>query len=348
MTRVIAIDPVHPDPAAIAAAAAVLRAGGLVAFPTETVYGLGANALDARAVTRIFAAKERPASDPLIVHLAAAADLGRVARDLPPIVTTLADACWPGPLTLVLPRTAAVPANVTAGGAHVAVRVPDHPVALALIRAAGCPVAAPSANRFTRPSPTQASHVLADLAGRIDLLLDGGQTTIGVESSVVDLTCDPPHLLRAGGMTFEQLRAFLPQIIYAPRYLHENELAEAPGQLVRHYAPHARLLLFDGAAAAVQARLRAEIAARPAATVGLLLMDDDLARVRTPEVASATLGTSAETAALRLFGGLRALDDAGVHVIFARLPGDNGLWRALRDRLTRAAEGRVILIADEH
>src|SRR5262245_22416754 len=198
-TKIIIVNPVAPEPAVIQQAASVIRAGGLVAFPTETVYGLGANALDATAVARIFAAKGRPASDPLIVHIAAFAQLDDIAEQIPPLARELAAAFWPGPLTLVLRRRSIVPANVSAGRETVAVRMPAHPVALALCGAAGVPIAAPSANLFTRTSPTEAEHVLEDLAGRIDLLLDGGPTPIGLESTVLDLTQSPPALLRPGG-----------------------------------------------------------------------------------------------------------------------------------------------------
>ncbi|HWQ14189.1 MAG TPA: L-threonylcarbamoyladenylate synthase, partial [Roseiflexaceae bacterium] len=206
-TRIHSVDPLHPDPSVIDEAAGVIRAGGLVAFPTETVYGLGANALDAAAVGRVFAAKGRPASDPLIVHLRAADQLAQVAVDIPPEAVELARRLWPGPLTLVLRRHLRVPPEVTAGRDTVAVRVPAHPVALALIAAAGVPVVAPSANLFSRPSPTTAQHVLEDLRGRVDLVLDAGPAAIGIESTVVDLTSDPPALLRPGGVPAEELRA---------------------------------------------------------------------------------------------------------------------------------------------
>src|SRR5262245_52423466 len=190
---VLVVSPESPEAQAIARAAVVLRAGGLVAFPTETVYGLGANALDATAVRRIFTAKGRPANNPLIVHVAGAAHVGRVAAAWPALAARLAERFWPGPLTLILPRSAAVPDEVTAGGPTVAVRVPAHPVARALLEAAGVPVAAPSANRSTQLSPTTAAHVLRGLNGRIDLLLDGGPTAGGLESTVLDLTTEPPR-----------------------------------------------------------------------------------------------------------------------------------------------------------
>src|SRR5258708_2132264 len=213
--RATLVLPVTPDTMptdAIARAAQILREGGLVAFPTETVYGLGADATNPAAVESIFAAKDRPHSDPLIVHIADSDGLWQVAAEAPPAAQALAARFWPGPLTLVLPRAAGIPASVAAGGATVGVRVPRHPVALALLRAVGVPVAAPSANRFMHTSPTTAAHVLADLDGRIDCVLDGGPCEVGVESTVLDLTSDPPRVLRPGGVTLEALREGLPEV----------------------------------------------------------------------------------------------------------------------------------------
>ncbi|HEY3083341.1 MAG TPA: L-threonylcarbamoyladenylate synthase [Chloroflexota bacterium] len=332
-----------PTDEAIREAAEVIRAGGLVAFPTETVYGLGANALDDAAVRRVFAAKQRPADDPLIVHLASAADVGSVAAEAPAGLAELADRFWPGPLTLVLPRGPAVPKSVTAGGETVAVRVPSHPVARRLIEAAGRPIAAPSANRFARPSPTTAEHVLEDLDGRIDLVLDDGPTPLGVESTVLDLTTEPPRILRPGGVTAEQLRAVLGDRLSAspvPAADHRS-----PGTAVRHYSPRARLDLFDGpSAGAAVARRAAELAGR-GQRVGALAFDGDpLAAALPPGVLVEPLGSEAalEEAARRLYAALRALDASGVEAIVARMPGPGGLGLALRDRLRRAASGRVL------
>ncbi|HEX9038642.1 MAG TPA: L-threonylcarbamoyladenylate synthase, partial [Ktedonobacterales bacterium] len=236
----------------IARAAGLLRAGELVAFPTETVYGLGADATNAEAVARIFVAKERPRSDPLIVHIPGVEDLASVAREIPPVAWDLARRFWPGPLTLVLPRAPRIPAIVTAGGVTVGVRAPAHPVAQALLRAAGVPVAAPSANRFMRTSPTTAAHVLEDLDGRIACVLDGGPCGVGVESSVLDLTTSPPRLLRPGAVTLEQARELLPETL-GPGEGAASEagaISRAPGQMERHYAPRARLVVYDATGAA--------------------------------------------------------------------------------------------------
>jgi L-threonylcarbamoyladenylate synthase len=347
VTRVLTLEAAQPDHNAIAEAAAALRAGGLVAFPTETVYGLGANGLDVRAVERIFAAKGRPANDPLILHLGAAAQMALVALDVPPLAQTLAAAFWPGPLTLVLRRAPIVPLHVTAGRETVAVRVPAHPVALALIAAAGVPVAAPSANLFSRPSPTTAADVLEDLDGRIDLLLDGGPTLIGVESTVLDLTTPAPTLLRPGGTPLEAIEAQIgPVLLPGEATIGDDAPAPAPGMLLKHYSPRACLVYVVGPAHALDRALRQEVVALVGAgqRVGLLLPDEQLAALGDVGLPAVSLGPRADLAgvAQRLFHALRALDRQGLDAIVTCGYGEHGLGRALHDRLYRAAEGRVV------
>jgi L-threonylcarbamoyladenylate synthase len=377
----------------VACAAGLLRAGKLVAFPTETVYGLGADATNAAAVAAIFAAKERPYNDPLIVHLATVEELSRVTAAIPPVAWALAERFWPGPLTLVLPRAASIPPVVTAGGETVGVRVPSYPVARALIAAAGVPVAAPSANRFMHTSPTSAAHVLADLDGRIDCVLDGGPCPVGVESTVLDLTTSPPRILRPGGVTLEALRALLPEvqgpanlrspaqngaIEPGPRGLghsagapgpqgpghgcgpvhrgqepaptgtsevREEELARAPGQMARHYAPHTRLIVFDAQGAAMLTAMAAEARAALArgARVGALLADEEADALAGLPVRVAPLGPGDDLAEVtrRLYAALRALDDGSLDLILAHTFGREELGLALWDRLRRAAGGEL-------
>jgi L-threonylcarbamoyladenylate synthase len=344
---IVRVDPNDPDLACLERAGAVLRAGRLVAFPTETVYGLGANALDPAAVARIFAAKGRPANDPLIVHVTGPEQLEQVAAELPDLGRRLASAFWPGPLTLILPRAAAVPDSVTAGLGTVAVRVPSHPVALGLIQCAGAPVAAPSANRFSRPSPTTAAHVLADLGEAVDLILDGGPAPIGVESTIVDVArAGTPRLLRPGGVPVEELQSVVGPIEMGAAPSDEGAAQRSPGLLTKHYAPRARVLFVVGARAPARARLAREIAQAVGggARVGALLVDEDRELVDGRPVLIAGLGSERrlDEAAERLFAGIRALDEAGVSVIVARDLGASGLGLALRDRLTRAASGQVI------
>lgn len=355
-TLVVRVDPLALDAAVIDDAGARLRAGQLVVLPTETVYGLGAHALDAEAVAGIFAAKGRPRTDPLIVHLASASDVPRVAATVSETAAALAARFWPGPLTLLLPKHVDVPAIVTAGRDSVAIRVPSHPVAHAVIVAAGVPVAAPSANRFSRPSPTTAAHVLADLDGAVDLVVDAGPTAIGVESTIVDCTVSPPVVRRAGGVPIEALRHVAPDVVAIEAVAGDGEAQLAPGQLLRHYAPAARLTVYDGTPAAAEARVLREVRQATGAgrRYGLLAPQESLmalapsiaAAASHGRVVSASLGPrhEPEAAAQVLFARLRELDDAGVDEIAAILPAGEGLGAAVRDRLRRAAEGRVVSV----
>jgi L-threonylcarbamoyladenylate synthase len=325
------------DATGIEIAAAILRAGGLVALPTETVYGLGANALDASAVRAIFDAKGRPADDPVIVHLAEAAQLERIARPNA-IALQRAEAFWPGPLTLVLPKQPEVPAEVTAGLDSVGVRVPSHPVAHAILVAADVPVAAPSANLFGRPSPTTAQHVLDDLDGRIDAIVDAGPTSVGVESTIVDVSHLPYRLLRPGGVPAEAVEDVIGTRLVVPERREGAQLA--PGMLDVHYAPRTPLVLIIGPRA--RERLTAEVlsAIQRGARVGVLALAEDadsLPRGGRLEVVGSW--TSPETTAARFFEALRRLDAASLEMLFARDLADPrvGLGRALADRLRRAA-----------
>ena len=329
--------------AAIEQAAAVLRTGGTVAFPTETVYGLGANALDATAVAKIFAAKQRPGWDPLIVHLAERVMLASIATDVSENATRLMDAFWPGPLTLLLPRTAAVPDAVTAGRPLVGVRVPQHPVAQALLRHAGLPVAAPSANRFGCTSPTLAAHVAEDLDGKIDAILDSGETTHGLESTVVDATAERCVVYRPGVITLEQIRAVCPSAVAFEEAVSDSAVEPStlpsPGMGIRHYAPRARLVLVDGADPGQMERFAAEARAAEQAgeTLGLMLPEAFAYEGAGAMVYRWGAWANEEELAQRLFAGLRWLDAAGATVIVCPLPEARGIGVAMRDRLKKAA-----------
>ena len=332
-TEVLSLDPSHPDPAAIARAAAVLRAGRLVAFPTETVYGLGANALDAAAVGRVFTAKGRPSYNPLIVHVADAAKARQVAASWPEEAERLAKRFWPGPLTLVLPKRPGVPDAVTAGGPTVAVRVPAHPVALALLRAAGVPVAAPSANRSAGLSPTRAGHVLRGLDGRIDLLLDGGPTAVGIESTVLDLTATPPRLLRPGMVGRAELEAVVGPVEESPAVApRPGTVLPSPGMMERHYAPNTPLVCVTG-----DSRTRAEQLHRQGFRIGWVTWGTG-AGDAPPGVAAAALPREPAAFAAGLYAALHRLDALGLDRIVVELPPDTDAWSAVRDRLRRAAE----------
>jgi L-threonylcarbamoyladenylate synthase len=324
-------------------AAEILRAGGTVAFPTETVYGLGANALDAAAVGRIFEAKERPVWDPVIVHVCDQEMLQRVAA-VSAEAEMLMEAFWPGPLTLLLPRTALVPDVVTAGRELVGVRMPAHPVALELIRAAGVPVAAPSANRFGRTSPTTAAHVLEDLDGRIDAVLDGGATTVGVESTVLDV--GKMTIYRPGAVTAEMIAAVAGDVkIFQAQAAESSQPPESlpsPGVGLRHYAPRAKLVLVDVPTDVDWKHALASAMERYEHTselVGLMLPDGwDASCAK--HVFEWGPWSDSEILARRLFAGLRMLDEAGATVIICPVPKGDGVGVALRDRLEKAARAK--------
>ncbi|MGJ3238159.1 MAG: L-threonylcarbamoyladenylate synthase [Anaerolineae bacterium] len=348
-TYMTQIDAINPDPLAMALAAQVILEGGLVAFPTETVYGLGANALNVEAVERIFKAKDRPANDPIIIHIDALDQLKLIAVDVPDIAYQLAETYWPGALTLVLKRADTVPDIVTAGQATVAVRMPSHPVAQTLLRQAGVPIGAPSANRFGRPSPTNALHVMHDLDGRVDVILNAGMTHIGVESTIIDLTRPIPTMLRPGGITFEALRADLPSLAFRPRHLLDNEIAPAPGTLMKHYSPNAEVRVYQGSGDRVWQVMRDDAQARlqDGQWVGIMVLDDEIMHFEGVRAHYVLLGKTKEAMAAHLFAGMRELDANESDVIMIRMPEQTGLGLAIYDRLQRAAEGKIITVDAE-
>lgn len=363
-TTYIAVDPTWPRGALIEALgepARALAAGGTVAFPTETVYGLGANALDPMAVARIFSAKGRPSDNPLIVHIAHIAQLAPLISQAPPRLGALAQAFWPGPLTIVLPKSQLVPDIVSAGLDTVGIRMPSHPVASALIEAAGVPVAAPSANASGRPSPTTADHVRHDLHGRIDFIVDGGPSGIGVESTVLELARDgAPMLLRPGGVSLEQLKGTLPDVQALDAFGGVDDVAapRSPGLKHRHYAPSAPLWLFIGDPGAQLDAIidrAGNIAAEGSARLGMLISDETAGALeaRRPDLyARAVIGgvgsrqRLAEVAA-SLFLRMRELDQAGADVILAESYPSDGIGLAIMNRLMRAAGGRCVFVQSE-
>ncbi|HEX2621075.1 MAG TPA: L-threonylcarbamoyladenylate synthase [Phototrophicaceae bacterium] len=349
-TRILTVDSQNPEPELIQTAAEVLRRGGLVAFPTETVYGLGANALNQTAIERIYIAKRRPANDPLIVHIHAIEQLDLLTIQIPDAARRLAQAFWAGPLTLVLKRAANVPSNIASGLDTVAVRMPIHPVARALIQVSGFPIAAPSANTFTRPSATTAAHVMEDLSGRVDMVLDGGSTQIGLESTVVDLTQSIPVVLRPGGLSLEELQRIVPETEMHLRYRSENDPTNSPspGTLTKHYSPRAQVMLFDGNPEVIQIAITDTVQRLVAngKKVGILATEEDASHFTDLGVRIISLGKSTDLAQIArvLFGAMRALDAQGVDTILVRNFAQEGLGVAIRDRLVRAAEGRIIQV----
>jgi L-threonylcarbamoyladenylate synthase len=329
----------------LASAAALLRAGEPVAFPTETVYGLGANALDAGACRRIFAVKGRPADNPLIVHIAGMERLRDVCAVWPPEARLLAVRFWPGPLTLVLPRQKGVPPEVTGGLDTVGVRMPDHPLALALIRTAGLPLAAPSANLSGKPSPTTADHVWRDLQGRIPLIMDGGPCRVGLESTVLDLTAGSPVILRPGGVTKEELEQALGKAVMTADEAGESA-PKAPGMKYRHYAPQGRVMPISADSAAAGRQIAEQLrTVRPGERVALLATDETLAgldaaqRARLTPVFSLGGARRPAQAAARLFTGLRLADESRAGLILVQETEDSGVGSAFMNRLRKAARG---------
>ncbi len=346
------IDVAHDQDGAILEAARLLEGAGLVAFPTETVYGLGALGLEPRALERLFAAKKRPFEDPLILHVADPGWLDQLTLEVPAAVRRLTEGLWPGPLTVILSKSTAVPDIATAGLPSVAVRMPSHPLALALISAVGSPLAAPSANLFGRPSPTSAEHVLADLRDRIDAVLDAGPTSVGVESTVIDAREeDSPIILRPGGTCREKIESVLGQKVRIRESDWEEtvEPTVSPGLLSRHYSPRAPVRLFrsssdEGPVPSMSRAVRAA-ASSTEGPVGILAYEEDEPLLsdlpRTVRVEVVGSRSSPHIVAKNLFAALRNLDDSGVKVIFASLMGPDGLGETINDRLARAAGGKL-------
>jgi len=326
VTRIIKVSPRNPDPKTIALAANVLKKGGLVCFPTETVYGLGAFAFNGSAIRKVFKAKGRPSDNPLIVHIADIHDLNMFAVDIPRKAVTLARRFWPGPLTLVLPSKKNVPDIVRGGLSTVAVRVPDHPVALALIRRLGTGIVAPSANLSGRPSPTKANHVFADLKGKVDLILDAGATKIGIESTVLDLTVHPPAILRQGGLAKEKIGRVIGLVQDTKA---KGLLKRSPGTRYRHYAPRATLMI-------VRNPKEVRSVLRKGKRVGLIYHSFDPRKIRTPN--TRRLRGDASEFAKNLFATIRELDDFGLDIILVERVRKRGIGNAIMERLQKAAE----------
>ena len=345
-TQIFRITDPAAQPEDVAAAAAILRSGGLLGIPTETVYGLGANGLDAAAVRRIFEAKGRPQDNPLILHIPEAGWLERYCRNIPPAARLLARAFWPGPLTMILQRRENVPNAVTCGLDTVGVRCPDHPVTLAILRAVDVPVAAPSGNLSGRPSPTCASHMLEDMDGRIDGLVDGGPCGVGVESTIIDLTTPIPRLLRPGGLALEQLREVLGEVavdkaVTSP--LAAGEKPRAPSMKYRHYAPKAPVTVVTGGGLRTARYIRRNLAGR----MGVICFDEYADRF--PGCVVEAIGSANDRAeqARRVFDALRAFDGTDVEAIFAQCPGDAGLGMAVANRLKKAAGFQVVALGED-
>lgn len=322
-------------------AAEIIKRGGLVAIPTETVYGLGASALNEDAVKRIFEVKGRPQDNPLIIHVESADALNKWCRNVPDTAFRLAEMFWPGPLTMVLPKNELIPPRVTAGMDTVAVRCPDHPATLRLIELSGVPIAAPSANISGKPSPTTAAHVMHDISGKIEAVLDGGECRVGLESTIIDLSVSPPRLLRPGGISLEQLRSALGEVDVDPavfRKLEAGEKPKAPGMKYTHYSPEAEVIILKGSLDAVSNYVSAHYEKGTA----VLCFDGEEGAFRADICLSYGKNGDSASQARLLFARLRELDRSDIKRIYARAPESEGVGLAVFNRLSKAAGNTII------
>lgn len=347
-TIILQINPTNPEPQKIKTAAKIIQRGGLVAFPTETVYGLGANALNNNAVLALFKAKNRPIDNPPILHIANTNQVYQLAKEVPQNAEVLMKQFWPGPLTLIFKRSETIPQETTAGLDTVALRIPCNNIALALIKQSNTPIAAPSANLSGKPSPTTAKHVYDDLNGKIDAILDGGPTNIGVESTVLDLSVDPPMLLRPGGTSFEDIQLVIPNVMLHPFVTSEQEVTikqvRSPGMMHKHYAPNAEVLLVEGTLQAMVAKITAlsEKYKHEGKKVGVLATDETKQNYVAYTVKSMGSRSSIGTIASNLFKELREFNENSVDVILAESVPLDGAGLAIMNRLRKASGYHII------
>lgn len=348
-TQILKINPVKPEKNQIELAARVLREGGTVAFPTETVYGLGAHALNEVAVKKIFDAKGRPSDNPLIVHISEICEVDKLVSSVPQGARKLMEAFWPGPLTIVMYRSHVIPDVITAGLSTVAVRIPSHPIARMLLSAAGVPVAAPSANLSGKPSPTVGQHVIDDLFGKVDVIIDGGSSKVGLESTVIDMTASTPLILRPGGVTYAQLKEILGEVAIDPGVLEKlehNVTPRSPGMKYTHYSPKADVIIVEGEGGKVAGKIN-ELTRENQLNglkVGVLALEKTAGLFRADKVLIVGDENQPETVAANLFYRLREFDRLGVDIIYAQSVNDEGIGMAIRNRLNKAAGYRIIKV----
>lgn len=345
-TMIKKIDKTNIEKEAIRQAGDIIQQGGLVAFPTETVYGLGADALKAQAAMKIYQAKGRPSDNPLIVHIAERDALYSIVENVPETAVRLAEKFWPGPLTMILPKTDCVPLDTTGGLDTVAVRMPDHPIALALIQASGGFVAAPSANTSGRPSPTKAEHVAEDLTGRIDMIIDGGTVGIGLESTIIDLSGTMPTILRPGAITLEMLSEVIGDVVMDRGLIEDNSeiKPKAPGMKYRHYAPKAQLCIVEGESEAVVARIKELASGMEEEKVGIICTEETVDKYSFGIVKSIGTRKNEESIAKNLYSILREFDQLEVEVIYSESFETPKMGQAIMNRLLKAAGHHKIIV----
>lgn len=345
-TKIIQIDEKNINEDLILQAANVLKAGGLVAFPTETVYGLGANGLDEEAVKKIYIAKGRPSDNPLILHISSMEELAPLVEEIPDLAYKCIDRFWPGPLTIIFKKSNIIPAIITAGLDSVAIRMPNHPIALSLIKQAGVPIAAPSANLSGKPSPTKGNHVIDDMSGKIDMIIDGGNTGVGLESTVLDLSTDLPTILRPGGVTLEDLKEFIPNVVQDGSITNKEEIPKSPGQKYKHYAPSAEMLLFVGDLENVvdEINYRANNLLKEGKRVGILATEETKDKYALGEIIVSGSRNNTRTIAHNLFDTLRRFDGLDVDIILAEGVDYDYLGMAIMNRMIKASSGKLIRV----
>lgn len=345
-TKIIRIEEENIDMQAVAQAGRIIRKGGLVAFPTETVYGLGGDALNSASSQKIYEAKGRPSDNPLIVHIAEMGALSRIVKEIPEAAYQLAERYWPGPLTMIFNKSDCVPLETTGGLGTVAVRMPSNRIARALIRESGGYVAAPSANRSGRPSPTVAKYVIEDLEGKVDMIIDGGTTDIGLESTIIDLTGDKPVILRPGYVTEKMLKQAVGDVETDQAIIDENsgQAPKAPGMKYRHYAPKGNLVIVEGDEKQVSAYINEKLDAfqKEGKRTGVIAADETAGCYAADSVKSAGKRLQEEQIARQLFRILREFDEEGVEVIYAEGFPQKGVGQAVMNRLLKAAGHQIV------
>lgn len=340
-TEIFALDAENIDKALINKAGNIIKNGGLAAFPTETVYGLGASALDGGAVKKIYAAKGRPSDNPLIIHVCSREQIFEYTRDVSDTAKKLIDAFMPGPFTIILKKKSVIPDEVTAKMDTVAVRFPENKIACALINAAGVPIAAPSANLSGKPSPTEAKHVIHDMRGRIECIIDGGSCDVGVESTIVDASGEIPVLLRPGGVTYDMLKSVVPETVIDAHVLKSvaaDEQPKCPGMKYKHYAPDADVTVVEGEKDAVQKKIRELLYENRNTVTGVLTMYESAY----DDAVIISAGKTNREYAKNLFAALRKFDDLGVKVVFAEFCDRDGYGLAVKNRLYKSAGNKII------
>lgn len=343
-TKIIKIDEKSIDKNLINEAANIIRTGGIVAFPTETVYGLGANGLDEEAVKNIYKAKGRPSDNPLILHISTINDLYPLVEEIPSLANVCMDRFWPGPLTIIFKKSRVVPNIITAGLDTVAIRMPDNKIAKELISQSGVPIAAPSANLSGKPSPTRGIHVIQDMMGKIEMIIDGGDTGVGLESTVLDLSTEIPTILRPGGITLEELREVIPNVIQDRSITNKEETPKSPGQKYRHYAPNAEMILYTGDVEKIVEEIRrtSKKLINDGKIVGIMATEETKDNYIEGNILVSGSRLKRETIAHDLFDILRCFDELNVDIILAEGVSFDNIGMAIMNRMVKAASGKVI------